>query len=97
MIEELARHRCTGDGTPLFVVQRRHVFITQGGAGPRQHRGAAWATLLDGESMRYIDARTFEVIATGELLVHDLRRCNCAPAVSIFTRRGGFKSVAGQA
>ena len=50
MIEELARHRCTGDdGTPLFVVEHRHLFTSQGGAGARQHRGAAWATLLNGE------------------------------------------------
>ena len=39
MIEELARHRCTGDdGTPLFVIEHRHVFTSQGGAGARQHR-----------------------------------------------------------
>lgn len=66
MIEELVRHRCIGDdGTPLFVVEHRHVFTSQGGAGPRQHRGAAWATLLNDEPVRYIDARTFEVVATG--------------------------------
>jgi len=98
MIEELARHRCAGDdGTPLFVVEHRHVFTSQGGAGPRQHRGAAWATLLNGEPVRYVDAQTFEVIATGELLAHDLRRCSCAPAVVIATQDGGRKSMAGQA
>lgn len=73
MIEELARHRCTGDdGTPLFVVEHRHLFTSQGGVGARQHRGSAWTTLLNGEPVRYIDNRTFEVIATGELLAHDL-------------------------
>lgn len=98
MIEELARHRCTGDdGTPLFVVEHRHVFTSQEGAGPRQHRGAAWATLLNGEPVRNIDVRTFEVIATGELLVHDLRRCDCAPAAKISTRGGGHASFVSQA
>lgn len=93
MIEELARHCCTGDdGTPLFVVEHRHVFATQGGSGPRQHRGAARTTLLNGEPVRYIDAGTFEVIATGELLVHDRRRCNCAPAVRIVTRDGAVRA-----
>lgn len=86
MIEELARHRCTGDdGTLLFVVEHRHVFTTQNGVGTRQYCGAAWATLLDGEPVRYMDARTFEVIATGELLAHDPGRCDCAPAVRIAT------------
>ena len=90
MIEEVARHRCTGDdGTPLLVIEHRHVFTSQDGTGARQHRGAAWATLLDGEPVRYIDACTFEVVATGELLAHDLRRCDCAPAVRIATRDGG--------
>lgn len=89
MTEELARHRCIGaDGTPVFVVEQRHVFTIQGGTGPRQHRGAARATLLDGEPVRRIDARTFQVTATGELLTHDLERCACAPAVRIVTRVG---------
>jgi hypothetical protein len=86
MIEELARHRCTGgDGTHLFVVEHCHVFTTHGEAGTRKYRGAGWAALLNGEPVRYIDARTFEIIATGELLVHDLGRCDCAPAVRITT------------
>ena len=76
MIEELARHRCTGDdGTAVVVVEHRHVFTTQGDSGTRQHRGAAWSTLIDGEPVRYIDSRTFEIIATGELLAHDPGRC----------------------
>ncbi|QQV77984.1 hypothetical protein H5J25_04350 [Sphingomonas aliaeris] len=98
MIGELARHRCTGDdGTALFVIEHRHVFTSPGGAGPRQHRGAAWATLLNGEPVRYIHARALEVIATGELLVRDLRRCNCAPAAMIVTRDGGRERKARQA
>jgi len=47
--------------------------------------------------VRYIDNRTFEVIATGELLAHDLERCDCAPAVRIATRNGGDENMAGQA
>jgi len=89
MIEELARHSCTGDdGTPMIVVERRHVFTVTGGAGARQHRGAAWTALLDGEPVRYIDARTFEVIATGELLAHCRESCDCAPAVAMTIRDG---------
>lgn len=89
MIEELARHRCSGDdGTPLFVVERCHVFMTQGDTGLRQYRGAAWLTLLDGEPVRYIDARTFEVVASGELIAHDPATCDCAPAVEVFTQHG---------
>ncbi|WP_445191513.1 hypothetical protein ACT009_13150 [Sphingomonas sp. Tas61C01] len=98
MIEELARHRCVdGDGTPLFVVEHRHVFITQGDAGTREHRGAAWTTLLDGEPVRYIDARTFEIVATGELLTHDQGRCVCAPAVRVDTFDGMSKASIGSA
>ncbi len=97
MIEELARHRCIGeDGTPLFVIEHRHVFTSQGGAGTRQHRGAAWATLLNGEPVRYIDGSTFEIIATGELLVHDPGRCTCAPAVRIATRHGRCENMVGE-
>lgn len=97
MIEELARHRCVGDdGTALFVVEQRHVFTSHGKAGARQHRGAAWATLLNGEPVRYIDARTFEVITTGELLAHDLQRCSCAPAAKIAIRDGGLESMVGE-
>jgi hypothetical protein len=70
---------------------------SQGEAGARQHHGSVWTTLLNGEPVRYIDNRTFEVIATGELLAHDLERCDCAPAVRIATRNGGDENMAGQA
>ena len=87
MIEELARHRCTGDDDSLlFVVEYRHVFTSNGGTGPRHHRGASWLTLLDGEPVRYIDGQTFEVIATGEILSHDPEKCHCAPAVMVARR-----------
>lgn len=68
--EEIARHRCTGDdGTPLVVVEYRYIFTTtESEAGVRRHRGSAWLSLLDGEPVRYIDAETFEVTGSGELL-----------------------------
>ena len=94
MIEELARHRCTGDdGTTLFVVERRHVFTMQNGADTRQRHGATWKTLLGGEPVRYIDAGTFEVVATGELLDHDLKWCDCTPAVRIAARDSGSANM----
>lgn len=90
MIEELARHRCTGDdGTPVLVVERCHVFTTQSDAGTRRHLGASGVALLDGEPVRYIDAHTFEVIATGELLSHDPSHCDCTPAAQITTSSPG--------
>jgi hypothetical protein len=68
-VEQLARHRCTGDdGTPLIVVEYRHVFTSGEGGKTRKHRGSSWLVLLDGEPVRYIDAATFEVVASGELL-----------------------------
>lgn len=68
-VEELARHRCLGDdGTPLVVVEYRHVFTSSDGGTVRRHHGARWLALLDGEPVRHIDAETFEVVASGELL-----------------------------
>lgn len=89
MTEELARHRCIDrDGTLLFVIERCHVFITQGGTETRRHRGAGRAALLDGEPVRYVDGNTFQIVATGEILTHDLARCDCAPAAKISTFAG---------
>ena len=93
MIEEVARHKCTGgDGSPLVVVQYRHVFQVNGSGNARRYGGAAWSTLLDGEPVRYIDAHTFEVVATGELMAHDPKRCDCLPAAGIATRTGAHES-----
>lgn len=99
MVEELARHRCTGpDGAIVVVVEHRHLFtVTSGGEEPRRHRGAAWATLLDGEPVRYIDANTFEVIATAELLAHDTAACACAPALRVTERDGADNDTAAPA
>lgn len=69
MEEELARWRCLGDdGTRLVVVERRHVRTAQGETGPRRQIGARRLELEDGTPVRYIDAGTFEVVGTGELL-----------------------------
>ena len=98
MMEEMARHHRTDDGgTLLFAVEHRHAFTSQGGAGPRRHRGAAWVTLLNGEPVRHIETCTFEVIAAGEVLLHHLRCCNCASAVADAARVGDRESTAGQA
>jgi len=94
MIEELARHRCTaGDGMPLYVIEHCHVFTTQGEGGTSLYRGASWAALPDGEPVRFVDARTFAVIATGEMLTHDIQRCGCAPAPKIITIPAGSESA----
>ena len=96
MIEELVRHRCSGDDcTPLVVIEHCYVFTTRDKRGVRRHRGAAWSTLLNGEPVRYIDGKTFEVIATGELLSHDIGWCDCAPIVKFSTRGDDCKSLAG--
>lgn len=69
MIEELARHACLGDDeTPLVVVEYRHIFTASEGDKVRRHRDAIWLALADGEPVRLIDADTFEVVASGELL-----------------------------
>ena len=65
----MGRYRCTGDdGTALTVVEYRYIFTTDGEAGVRRHPGSAWLSLLDGEPVRYVDAETFEVTGSGELL-----------------------------
>lgn len=68
-IEEVARHLCIGDdGSSLIVVEYRRRRTARGKSGARDQIGAAWAALLSGETVRYIDPETFEVILTGELI-----------------------------
>jgi hypothetical protein len=63
MEEELARYRCQGDdGAFLTVIEYRHVDVVCAATGARR------LGLSTGEPVRYIDAETFEVIASGELL-----------------------------
>ena len=69
MIEELARHACTGDdGAAMVVVEYRHIFTASEGERVRRHRGAIWLALADGEPVRLIDGDTFAVVASGALL-----------------------------
>lgn len=69
LVEETARYRCVGDdGSTLVVVEYRHLRIAQGENGTRNQIGGAWTELLTGEMLRYIDAETFELISTGELI-----------------------------
>lgn len=69
MEEALAHYRCAGDdGTYVTVVEHRHVAIEKGPAGVRHRPGARRLALTTGEAVRYIDAQTFEVVASGELL-----------------------------
>ncbi|MFK3888816.1 hypothetical protein [Sphingomonas sp. NPDC079357] len=67
MEEESARYRCEGDdGSSLTVMEYRHV--GQGNTDRRRYPGARRLILSTGEPVRYIDAVTFEVIGTGELV-----------------------------
>ncbi|HWK34653.1 hypothetical protein [Sphingomonas sp.] len=69
MMEELARYRCVGDdGTELVVLDRRHVHVTRGDQGARRQLGARRLSLISGAAVRYIDATTFELVETGEIL-----------------------------
>lgn len=93
MIEEIARHRCTGrGGMPRYVIEHRPVFTTHGEGDTSLYRGASRASLPDGEPVRYVDERTFAVIATGEMLVHDIHRCGCAPAPKITSIAAGSRN-----
>ncbi|CUS43237.1 MAG: hypothetical protein V4610_19220 [Pseudomonadota bacterium] len=69
-MEELARHRCHGDdGTTVTVVEYRYVHIGQSQGGtPRRYPGARQMALTTGQAVRYVDAETFEVVGSGELL-----------------------------
>src|SRR5690242_2599508 len=69
MEEVIARYRCVGDDkTPLVVLEYRHLHQAHGSKGVRRHVGARRLALGNGASVRYIDAETFEVIQSGELL-----------------------------
>jgi hypothetical protein len=89
VIEELARHRCTdAAGLPLFVVEQRAVFTSHDANGQHHRYGAARMAMLNGEPVRYIDERTFSVVASGEIITHDPIRCGCTPAPRIVARDG---------
>lgn len=69
MEEILAVYRCVGDDeTPLVVFEYRHLHCTHDPKGMRRYQGARHLALENGATVRYIDAETFEVIESGELL-----------------------------
>jgi hypothetical protein len=66
---ETARWRCIGDDeSPVMVIEYRHTPATLLGQPVRAYPGARRLALPTGEPVRYIDATTFEVMGTGELL-----------------------------
>jgi hypothetical protein len=56
------------DGYTLVVVEYRHLRIARGEKGTRNQIRGAWTELLTGETLRFIDAETLELISTGELI-----------------------------
>lgn len=67
--EEIQRHKCVGDdGTPLLAIEFRLVETIGHGSKIRRRLGATRAELRTGETLRIIDAKTFEVTETGELI-----------------------------
>lgn len=69
MEQEIARWRCIGDDeTPVTVIEYRYAPATITGRPVRAYPGARRLALTTGEPVRYIDATTFEVVPTGELL-----------------------------
>lgn len=72
MERELDRIRCLGDdGSTIVVVEVQHVARRETAAGDRIYPGARRWELLAGGQVRRIDRDTFEVVASGELLVRD--------------------------
>jgi hypothetical protein len=67
--EEIARYSCVGDDeTPLVVIEYRLVEFHDGQGGVRRHLGPRGVRLQFGDELRIVDAKTFEVPATGELI-----------------------------
>lgn len=69
MEEVFAQYPCLGDdGAFVTVIEYRHVERVGSASGPRLYPGARRLALSTGEAVRYIDAGTFEVVDSGELL-----------------------------
>lgn len=67
--EEIGRYKCAGDDeTPLVVVEYRFVELYELAGKTRRRLGSSHVALDSGEALETIDARTFEVIATGEMI-----------------------------
>jgi hypothetical protein len=69
MESEIARWRCsTEDHSTVIVIEYQHRSTSAPGIPVRRYPGARRLALSTGEQVQYIDATTFEVIETGELL-----------------------------
>ncbi|KRC82578.1 hypothetical protein [Sphingomonas sp. Root241] len=67
--EEIARYPCVGDDeTPLVVIEYRLVELHTSDGAVRRRLGPRGVRLQFGDELRIIDARTFEMPATGELI-----------------------------
>ena len=65
---ELERIRCIGDDGAMLIVVCFQLFMEVTNGAKRRFPGARRWALLDGQAVRVIDSRTFEVTATGELI-----------------------------
>ena len=69
MEKEIARWRCrTYDESFVTVIEYQHVAGPAPDASARRYPGARRLALSTGEVARYIDAVTFELVETGEML-----------------------------
>lgn len=69
MEREIERWRCrTDDESVVTVIEYQHVDTPVPGAPDRRYPGARRLALSTGEAVRYIDATTFEIAESGELL-----------------------------
>jgi hypothetical protein len=69
MEREIARWRCrTEDESLVTVIEYQHVATRAPGAPARHFPGARRLALSTGDVARYIDAATFELVETGEML-----------------------------
>jgi hypothetical protein len=67
--EEIGRYRCVGDDeTPLVAIEYRLIAMAGEGGKQRRRPGARWLELATGEALRIVDARTFELVASGEII-----------------------------
>ncbi|MFC4294677.1 hypothetical protein ACFO0A_06345 [Novosphingobium tardum] len=70
--EEIARYRCSGaNGLLRIVIEYQLVSIEQTGERSRRRPGVRGVRLESGEELRLIDARSFEVPSSGELISVD--------------------------
>ena len=66
---ERRRIECLGvRGEAVTVLELQYYHLEETASGIRHHPGARRFQIPDGRALRLVDARTFEVIDTGELL-----------------------------